>query len=474
MRNRLKERLEDASGIEKLRGSVRQDLFDEHHFLQQYPVAIEAPARLADLRLIDMAVAPPQTLRHKPSIDLVQAAQAARQSIWRGLSKMRSIDTLRPAKPAVDLMEAANSARKSRGEQPLPRKVEEFEPELEPELEPVAVAIGTDNSHTPRYTNFSSPTPSHCSSFSNLYAQARGGSSRAGSPFEPTEVLNFSRPSSSRSNIKTLRRRSQSVEYPKPFIQYDNGQRPSTSGSNISNCSSSKSSRVPSNSYKALSPPPIPYNDDDDCESIAELASLFPLPAKTPPGSIKSPCGSVRSRTASMRSPPSSIRIHSRKGTNTSVDSAGSYAAPASDFPLLELFKPPTGDLHEKYKSQSQDIEYVGVKYATPVIHETVIPKVHNIITTEVTRHHHTHEIRQHVQPVLDRQYEPEKHWVQTIDGGFVQVTAEAAERLKSRYKYTTRIEETVSTGKVTSPPMCSYTWKPPRDSRSRARGHTA
>ncbi|KAK6525680.1 hypothetical protein TWF281_010732 [Arthrobotrys megalospora] len=465
MRNRLKERLEDVTGIEKLRGSVRQDLFDEHHFLQQYPVALEAPATLADLRLIDMAVAPPQTLRHKPSIDLVQAAQAARQSIWRGLSKMRSIDTLRPAKPAVDLMEAANSARKSRGEQPLPQQTEQ--------VEPVAVAIGTDNSQTPRYTNFSSPTPSYSPSFSNLYAQARGGSPRAGSPIETTEVLNFSRPSSSRSNIKTLRRRSQSVEHPKPFIQYDNKQRPSTSGSNISNGSSLKSPRGPPSSYKGLSPPPIPYDDNDDSESIAELASLFPLPAKTPPGSIKSPCGSVRSRSASMKSPPPSIRSHSRKSTSTSVDSAGSYAAPVNDFPLLEVFRP-TGDLHERYKSQSQDVEHVGAKYSTPVIHETVVPKVHNVITTEVTRHHHTHEIRQHIQPVLDKQYEPERHWVQTIDGGFVQVTAEAAERLKSRYKYTTRVEETVSSVKIPSPPMCSYTWKPPRDSRSRARGHTA
>ncbi|KAF3092168.1 hypothetical protein TWF569_003710 [Orbilia oligospora] len=467
MRNRLKERLEDATGIEKLRSSVRQDLFDEHHFLQHYPVAIEAPARISDLRLIDMAVAPPQTLRHKPSIDLVQAAQAARQSIWRGLSKMRSIDTLRPTKPAVDLMEAANFARKSRGEQPLPQHAEP--------MEPVAVAIGTDNSQTPRYTNFSSPTPSYSPSFSNLYGQARGGTPRAGSPVETTEVLNFSRPSSSRSNIKTLRRRSQSVEYPKPCIQYDNGQRPSTSGSNISNGSSSKSSRGPPTSYKALSPPPIPftYEDNDDSESIAELASLFPLPAKTPPASIKSPCGSIRSRSASMKSPPPSIRSHSRKSTSTSVESSGSYTLPPTDFPLLEIFKP-NGDLHDRYKSQTQDVEYVGAKYSTPVIHETIIPKVHNVITTEVTRHHHTHEIRQHVQPIIDRQYEAEKHWVQTIDGGFVQVTAEAAERLKSRYRYTTRVEETIPSAKANSPPTCSYTWKPPRDSRSRARGHTA
>ncbi|KAK6507500.1 hypothetical protein TWF481_005931 [Arthrobotrys musiformis] len=466
MRNRLKERLDDATGIEKLRSSVRQDLFDENHFLQQYPVALEAPARISDLRLIDMAVAPPQTLRHKPSIDLVQAAQAARQSIWRGLSKMRSIDTLRPTKPAVDLMEAANFARKSRGEQPLPQH------HAEP-MEPVAVAIGTDNPQTPRYTNFSSPTPCHSPSFPNLYAHARGGSPRAGSPVETTEVLNFSRPSSSRSNLKTLRRRSQSMEYQKPFSQYDNGQRPSTSGSNISNGSSSKSSRPPT-SYKAFSPPPIPFDDNDDSESIAELASLFPLPAKTPPGSIKSPCGSIRSRSGtSMKSPPPSIRSHSRKSTCASVDSAGSYTLPPSDFPLLEIFKP-NGDLHDRYKTQSQDVEYVGTKYATPVIHETIIPKVHNVITTEVTRHHHTHEIRQHVQPVLDRQYDAERHWVQTIDGGFVQVTAEAAERLKSRYKYTTRVEETVSSARINSPPMCSYTWKPPRDSRIRARGHTA
>ncbi|KAK6537589.1 hypothetical protein TWF694_011769 [Orbilia ellipsospora] len=460
MRNILKERLEDVSGIQKLRSSVRQDLFDPDHFIKEYPVAIQAPAKISDLKQIDMAVG--RTLRHRPSVDLFSAAQAARRDIWRAhtgpeLNKMRSVDNLK-SKPAVDLMEAANFARKSRGEELLPQPVAQPAP------------VERDSSETPRYANFSTP-----------FAYADGGSPRLGSPRAGTPnsgaasprpgtpvQVNFSRPSSRRSEFKTLRRRSQSLEIQAPVIQIDN-QRPSTSSSTRSFV------LYPPSAFKRKSPPPVPpKDDDDDTESIAELASKFPLPAKTPPGSIKSPTASLRS--VSIRSPPASIKTHSRKSTRTSINSTTFHAStpstPGNEIQVMEVLKP-NGELHERYSTQSEDVDFT-TRIGAPVVHETIIPKVHNITTTEITRHHHTHEIRQHIQPISEKKYEPERHYVQTLDGGFVEVTAEAAERLKTRYKYVTRVEETVSSTKVPVAP--TYTWKPPapKQVQNRSRGHTA
>ncbi|KAF3904840.1 hypothetical protein ABW20_dc0105404 [Dactylellina cionopaga] len=454
MRNLLKERLEDVTGIEKLRRSVRQDLFDDQHFLRQYPVKREPQAKPAEPSFTDMPVAPQQTIRPRPSIDLFQAAQAARRDIWRAqpnLNKMRSMDSLK-TKPAVDLMTAANFVRKARGEQPLPSE---------------PVLLESDSSHTPRYTNYNSPYQ-HA-------PQASGGYPRANAPVE--EVLNFSRPSSRRSEQRAFKRRSRSLELEKPIVQLEND-RPSTSNSN-------RSFRLPPTSYRKIFPPPVPPKDDDDSESIAELASLFPLPAKTPPGSIRS-CAS------SIKSPPPSIRSHSRTNTGASFDSTSLHpnsslhpsasiasigTAIGNDIHIVEVVKS-NGELHERYRTNTEDADY-EMQIANPVIHERIVQRVHNITTTEITRHHYTHEIRHHVQPVIEKQLEPEKHWVQTVDGGFVEVTAEAAERLKSRYKYTTRVEEPVASLKVPVPlasPPPSYTWKPPmpKDARSRARGHTA
>ncbi|EPS45315.1 hypothetical protein H072_720 [Dactylellina haptotyla CBS 200.50] len=470
MRNILKERLEDVSGIGKLRSSVRQDLFDPDIFIKDYPVARRPPIKISDFRKIDMAVAPPQTLRHRPSVDLVQAAKTARKDIWRAhtgpsLNKMRSIDSLK-SKPAVDLMEAANFVRISRGEQPLQQPLPS--PGLAPGSIERPASVERDSSETPRYTNFSTPY---------TYSQGTPRTTTPPTTPPPGTILNFSRPSSRRGDVKTIRRRSQSFEHQKPLSQFENP-RPSTS-------SSTASFLYPPSAFRRASPPPVlPKNgEDDDTESIAELASKFPLPAKTPPGSIRSPSirsPSIRSpsgsiRSASIRSPPASIKGHSRKGTRTSINSLTFHATstpstPGNDIQVLEVLKS-NGDLHERYSTQSEDVDYITT-ISNPVVHETIIPKVQNITTTEITRHHHTHEVRTHIQPVVDKQFEPEKHYVQTLDGGFVEVTAEAAERLKARYKYVTRVEETVSSVKVPAAP--SYTWKPPRDTQSRSRGHTA
>ncbi|KAF3917461.1 hypothetical protein ABW21_db0208825 [Orbilia brochopaga] len=451
VRNLLKERLEHVNGIEKLRNTVRQDIFDENYFLQEYPIAFEAPATLRDLKLIDMAVGPPQTLRHRPSIDLVQAAKAARQDIWRAtaaptLHRMASVDTIRSrGKPAVDLMEAANSARLARGERLLPVRTSSLSSASSP-LSPRSPASSIQYS-------VGRPSTSHSQYAADDLDRRGGGRSEA-------------------------MQRSQSVGNPRRspttatsiHPQFDR-QRPSTAGS-------ARSIRSAPSSYRRVGPPPPPPPKDyvQGEYSIAEMASKFPIPAKSPPTSCKSPSPSVRS-FSTMSPVPS--RSHSRRSTRTSSDSHAfsSFSnSPPNEIQILPIVTS-DGELHERYRTKTEDVEYTPAKIVNPVIHEEVVPTIHHISTTEISRHHHTHEHRHHIQPVLEREYEPEKHWVQTTDGHFVEISIDELERVKNRYKYATRIDEIVPPGsKGSSPPLRSYTWKPrmAKDVPNRSRGHSA
>ncbi|EWC43503.1 hypothetical protein DRE_07503 [Drechslerella stenobrocha 248] len=444
MRNLLKERLEHAHGIGKLRSTVRQDLFDEYHFLQQYPIAFEAPFTIKDLGLIDMAVGAPQ-LRHRPSVDLVQAAKVARQDMWRvatapTLTRMASVDSIRPrARPAVDLMEAAKLARQARGERPPPVLISAADPTI------------------PRFID---------SPMGIKYTSSRPGTAHSGSTIEDRSRRGAMRAEALHRSLSVDHRRS-------PTSVHFDSQRPSTAGS----ASTSSMRSAPSSYRVAAIPPPPPPKDHVRGESISEMALKFPLPARSPPGSVKSPSPSVLS-FSSMSTAPS--RSHSRK-SRTSVES-NAYSTisnppppPRNEIQILEIVTS-DGELHERYRGES-DTERKGTRVAKPVIRETVTPKVHKKTTAEITRHHQTHEIRQHIQPIIDMFYEPEKHWIQTTDGQFVQVSVEELERCRNKYKYSTRVEETVSSsGKSSSPPSRSYTWKPrvPKDSGNRTRGHSA
>ncbi|KAJ6257007.1 hypothetical protein Dda_7890 [Drechslerella dactyloides] len=480
MRNLLKERLEHVNRIEKLRSTVRQDIFDENYFLQEYPIAFEAPVTLRDLKLIDMAVGPPQTLRHRPSIDLVQAAKAARQDIWRAtaaptLHRMASVDTIRSrAKPALDLMEAANSARMARGEQRL-------------------LPVRTSSLSLPSPTGSLSP---RSPSSSIQYSCGRPSTSHS-----HIAVEDFNRRGLGRSEAM---QRSQSVGDPRRATSTQltaDRQRPSTAGS-------TRSIRSAPSSYRRIGPPPPPPPKDyvQGEYTIAEMASKFPLPAKSPPSSVKSPSPSVRSFSTTMSPIPS--RSHSRRSVRTSSDSnvyssISTNNAPPNEIQILPIVTS-DGELHERYKTNTEETEYIPTKivnrkfqppvkanqagklkansltnfhFLTAVIHEDIVPTIHHISTAEITRHHHTHEHRHHIQPVLEQEYEAEKHWVQTTDGQFVEISVEELERLKNKYKYSTRIDEIVPAGgKASSPPLCSYTWKPrtAKDPRSRSRGHSA
>ncbi|KAK6346833.1 hypothetical protein TWF696_006940 [Orbilia brochopaga] len=453
VRNLLKERLEHVNGIEKLRSTVRQDIFDENHFLQQYPIAFEAPATLRDLKLIDMAVGPPQTLRHRPSIDLVQAAKAARQDIWRAtaaptLHRMASVDTIRTkAKPALDLMEAANSARLARGERLLPVRTSSLSSSSSPLL------LSPRSPSSSIQYSVGRPSTSH----SNYVADdldRRGGMGRA-------EAIQRSQ------SVSGLRRTPTTTS---TQMQFDRS-RPSTAGS-------TRSIRSAPSSYRRIGPPPPPPPKDyvQGEYSIAEMASKFPLPAKSPPSSVKSPSPSIRS-FSTMSPVPS--RSHSRRSTRTSSDSHAfsSFSnSPPNEIQILPIVTS-DGELHERYRTNTEDTEYTPAKIVKPVIHEDIVPTIHHISTTEISRHHHTHEHRHHIQPVLETEYEPEKHWVQTTDGQFVEISMDELERLKNRYKYATRIDELAPTSsKGASPPLRSYTWKPrtAKDVPNRTRGHSA
>ncbi|KAF3942324.1 hypothetical protein ABW19_dt0206837 [Dactylella cylindrospora] len=404
--------------IEKIRNAVRKDIFDENHVLQQYPYVPIRRSRLtlADLK-IEMVMSETRSER-RPSIDLVQAAQAARRDIWRlhegpNVRVDRSPSRERP-KSAVDLIEAANRSRKKRGEEPLP--------------EPAQTGA-EDPEEVPQRKRLESPI---------RYEHSSETSSRVNTAGEGA-VRNISVKS------QNPRRRSHSLDHGRYYAEEDRP-RPSTSG---------KPTRYPSNHRRTTTPPPpCPPLDREasqlsgDNESIAELASKFPPTPKSP-------------RSLSRRS--SSRRSSRRSADSSSFHGASRVTSPMNDIQILEVMKS-DGELHERYTSNTEDVEYVGAQFSRAVIHEKVVPKVHNIVTTEISRHHHTHEIRQHVQPVVDIQYEPEKHWIQTADGKFVEVSAEEVESLKGKYKYTTRVEEPVSSAKIPGKPY-GQSWKPRRES---------
>lgn len=145
------------------------------------------------------------------------------------------------------------------------------------------------------------------------------------------------------------------------------------------------------------------------------------------------------------------------------------------------------GELHERYTTNTVDVDYVEERLAqgevervlsrvasalsligdhnAAVIHETIVPKVHHIVTTDITRHHHKTEIQRNIQPVTEKVYEPERHWVETVNGELVEVSLQEIERIRHHYKYATRVEETVGHEIIEGEPY-GHTWKHSRSKK--------
>ncbi|KAH8152597.1 uncharacterized protein LAJ45_03438 [Morchella importuna] len=64
-----------------------------------------------------------------------------------------------------------------------------------------------------------------------------------------------------------------------------------------------------------------------------------------------------------------------------------------------------------------------------PVIHTVIRPVENEEITTVITREIHHTEIHPIVQPIVDIERLPKKHYLETPNGNFVEITAEEAER---------------------------------------------
>lgn len=67
----------------------------------------------------------------------------------------------------------------------------------------------------------------------------------------------------------------------------------------------------------------------------------------------------------------------------------------------------------------------VITKEAPAVVHETIIPKVHEIREERIEREIHTHDVIRRVLPVIDVEVLPPKHFVPTADGGLREVSAD-------------------------------------------------
>ena len=70
------------------------------------------------------------------------------------------------------------------------------------------------------------------------------------------------------------------------------------------------------------------------------------------------------------------------------------------------------------------------------MVHEKVIPKVHTITEERIDREIHTHDVFHRIQPIVDVQVLPPKHFVQTPDGkGLVEIPASAIPGRQSHFE---------------------------------------
>lgn len=60
------------------------------------------------------------------------------------------------------------------------------------------------------------------------------------------------------------------------------------------------------------------------------------------------------------------------------------------------------------------------------VTNETITPQIHNIREEQVTREIHTHDVYHRIQPVIDVEVLPTKHYIRNSTGGLTEISASA------------------------------------------------
>lgn len=116
----------------------------------------------------------------------------------------------------------------------------------------------------------------------------------------------------------------------------------------------------------------------------------------------------------------------------SSVSSGGDPQMPRVEQPPSSAY-PSMATQHATGTSSQENVVYVGhssdteviTKQAPAVIHETVVPKVHHITEERIQREIHTYEVIHRIQPVIDVQVLPPRHFVPDGNGGLREVSAD-------------------------------------------------
>ncbi|KAI9800260.1 MAG: hypothetical protein M1833_003374 [Piccolia ochrophora] len=113
---------------------------------------------------------------------------------------------------------------------------------------------------------------------------------------------------------------------------------------------------------------------------------------------------------------PTRAPAERRRGLNTQVDSPKFLVEGSSQKPSLEGVV----DLTNTVDTEIRETQ------APAVVHETVLHDVHHIREEVIQREIHTHDIIHRVQPIIDVQVLPPRHFVPVAGGGLKEVSADA------------------------------------------------
>lgn len=106
------------------------------------------------------------------------------------------------------------------------------------------------------------------------------------------------------------------------------------------------------------------------------------------------------------------------------VDTFGHQSSPVSSSYSTAPRTPPRDGGLDLTNTMDYDVE---TRHAPAVTHEIVIPHVHEIVEERIEREVHVHDVHHYIQPVLDIEYLPAKHYLQDESGNLMPISAQEA-----------------------------------------------
>jgi len=93
-----------------------------------------------------------------------------------------------------------------------------------------------------------------------------------------------------------------------------------------------------------------------------------------------------------------------------------------------------------------KEIPNANSSFVTAIIHEKLQQRVHYEVTEKIHRDVHEHDIYVHIQPLIDIQYLPDRHWVQDQSGELIEVSESFVNILRAHngYREINRYEEKI------------------------------